>query len=438
MFIILQRQLIGMENRPIRPTMKEQYYKDFLKMSLDTGKVSKNDEKVILSYIQHKVVTEHISAATRSNSVIAIVCFKQNFLNGIDLKAVNDDIWVNSIDSLLSSDYTTTTKNGMIATLKTFFRWCVEKKVTSGLTYKSISSIKKIRTSKRTKSAEKDLITSEEVLKMLSYPRVSLCMSALIAVLYWTGCRIGEALNLKWSDIEFNPPVLEVRIPPFKTNPERYVPSAEALPYVANWKNHYPVEVEGGASGDNYVFVSRYRVNEGYKKMTCAAVSASLHTLSEKTIGRKVHPHQFRASDITNKSKAGISDMANKMIHWGHAGTSMLDVYSIPSKDMIKDEILKANGLTEIEETVSKDKPVVCPVCSKINIGVKFCSNCGTPLSREDIEKKALVDEEIARINRNNPIEKLFVGAAEQLGVDVETMMKMFVNAVKIQQNKEK
>lgn len=420
-----------MEKRPIRKTMEDDYYRSFIQGKCDVKLLSKPDSELIISFISKKVINEHVSPANRTSVATSLYSFKHRFLPDTFYKDITDEKWENAVAGLLSSKYSNTSKNTIIAHNRQFFLWCVKNGKTRHLTENAVKSVSFLRIPKKTKT-EKDFISSEEIYKMLTYPKITPKMAALIAILYWTGCRIGEALNLRWGDLEFNPPVLEVRIPPFKVNPERYVPTAEALSYVADWRNHYPTEIEGGATGDNFVFVSKYRIDGEYQQMLAPTVYVALQDLSVKSIGRKVHPHQFRASDITNKSKAGISDMTNKMIHWGHVGTNMLEVYSIPNKDMIRDEIMKASGVEDIKKE-EHDMPILCPVCHKMNIGVKFCSNCGSPISREAIKEKALVDEETARINREHSAVDMLGMVAKELGIEPEVALKRIFDLLKDQ-----
>lgn len=148
--------------------------------------------------------------------------------------------------------------------------------------------------------------------------------------------------------------------------------------------------------------------------------------MGKAILNRDIHPHQFRASDITNKSNAGVSDMVNKMIHWGNVGTQMLRVYSIPSENMIRDELLKTTGLVEVKENEDISKPIQCPICGKINVGVAHCGNCGTPLTRTAIEEKARVDEELARINRDVSVNDMLSATAQYFGFSQNEFIDVF------------
>lgn len=414
-----------MESKPIRYNSSERYYREILHNKRDKGIISEIDAEDLNTYITRRVIQDHLSISKRSGIVVSCCTIRNKFLKDKSFRDITDEDWENMVDSLLISDYSVNTKNYYLIAVRQFLLFLIDNKRNTYLTRELVQSVKTLKVPMKTKT-DKDLITPEEAVKLINHPTTSKCYSALVAVLYWTGCRIGEALNLKWENVKFKPPVVEIRIPPFKKNPERFVVSAEAMSYLAEWKNSYPKEIEGGSEGSNYVFVTKYRTGEGYVNMRVQPAYNKIKRMGKAILNRDIHPHQFRASDITNKSNAGVSDMVNKMIHWGNVGTQMLRVYSIPSENMIRDELLKNTGLVEVAENEDVSKPIQCPICGKINVGVTHCGNCGTPLTRTAIENKARVDEELARINQSVSVSDMISATAQYFGFSQDEFIDVF------------
>ena len=409
----------------MRTNNKERYYRTIIHKAVEKGRIHPEDAEDINTYITRRVIQDHISPAHRTGMANACTKFAEKYFKGKTYRDITNSEWESAVDAFLTSDYTPKTKNYYLAVIRHFLEFEVKSGKNTHLDISLVKSVKAVKVPLKTKT-EKDLISPEEVVKMLTYSKITKRDSALVALLYWTGCRIGEALSLRWEDIKFKPPVVELRIPPFKTNPERFVVTAEAMSYLAEWKNNYPKDIEGGAEGSNYVFVAKKSKAVGYHNYTFQSAYKMIRHLGQEVLGRDIHPHQFRASDITNKSKSGVSDMVNKIVHWGNVGTNMLTVYSIPSEEMIRDELLKGTGLVEVEKVEDISKPIQCPICGKVNVGVSYCGHCGTPLVRSAIENKARVDEELARINQNVSIGDMLSATAKYFGFTQDEFVDVF------------
>lgn len=121
--------------------------------------------------------------------------------------------------------------------------------------------------------------------------------------------------------------------------------------------------------------------------------------------------------------------MVNKMTHWGHVSTDMLSVYSIPSKDMIKTELLRASGI-ETEEKKPVAESLTCPKCGTINRGNDYCGMCGTPITPSAIHTQASIDEALARVNQMYDKKTILSFAAKQLGTSPELLIAELVKVL--------
>lgn len=403
-------------------------FRRILSKGLESGVFSREDYEMVSSYIVMCANTEHIVGSTRTLKTYRIFNFKRRHLPDVNFSDVTSDVWNKSVEDFFSSELSPKTKNGMILTVRNFFLWAIKNgKITTDLTATEVKSVKLLKTNIRTKT-EKDLITPDEIYQMLSAKSITPMSSAVIAMLYWTGCRAGELLSLRWQDLTFDGMVLEVVIPPFKANPERYVATAEALHYVAEWRNHYPKDIPGGATGENFVFVTKY--NGQYRQMTVNNLYKCVRRLGQDVLHRDIHPHQFRASHITNMSAAGVSDMVNKLAHWGRLNTMMLDTYSIPSKDMIRKEFMRASGIIE-EEKKASTEIIMCPVCGAQNVGNEHCRLCGAPLTPGAKQRNARQEENLSSIQRQFSATDMVSGLAKMMGAEPEEVLAALTKLVK-------
>ncbi len=105
-----------------------------------------------------------------------------------------------------------------ISTLHHFFNFCIEK----GLIEKNpASKIKKLNTLSRLKT-----LSDEDIQKLIAGATNKLTRD-LITFLIYTGCRKGEALNLKWDDVDLKNDVIAVK--GTKTKYDRYIPISKPL-----------------------------------------------------------------------------------------------------------------------------------------------------------------------------------------------------------------
>ena len=105
-----------------------------------------------------------------------------------------------------------------IAILKNFFNYCIEK----GFIEKNpTSGIKKLNELSRLKT-----LSDEDIQKLIAGATNKLT-SDLITFLIYTGCRKGEALNLKWDDVDLQNDIIAIK--GTKTKYDRYIPASKPL-----------------------------------------------------------------------------------------------------------------------------------------------------------------------------------------------------------------
>jgi integrase len=113
-------------------------------------------------------------------------------------------------------DYSSANKEK--AVLSNFFNFCIENKY---LDKNPCTGIKKLNELSRLKT-----LNDEDIQKLISGATNKLTRD-LITFLIYTGCRKGEALNLKWDDVDLKNGVIAIK--GTKTKYDRHIPISNAL-----------------------------------------------------------------------------------------------------------------------------------------------------------------------------------------------------------------
>ena len=108
--------------------------------------------------------------------------------------------------------------NYEIAILRNFFNYCIEKKY---IDKNPCEGIKKLNELSRLKT-----LSDDEIERLVAGATNKLTRD-IIMFLIFTGCRKGEALNLKWDDVDLDNDVIAIKAT--KTRHDRYMPVSAPL-----------------------------------------------------------------------------------------------------------------------------------------------------------------------------------------------------------------
>lgn len=274
----------------------------------------------------------------------------------------------------------------------------IEREKQAKLKDNSISAIKKIARPKAdmmTKTVA-DILSEEEIKRM-----VEACESSrdrcILMMLFDGGFRIGELGKLTWKQIAFDQYGVAVNVDE-KTGKPRYVRLLSASPYIAKWKDDFPFD----PTGDNLVFVSHQKKPVAYN-----AMYRQIRRIAERAgIKKKVHPHIFRHTRVSNLMKKRIPENVIKKMMWGSLTSDMLARYAHLADTHTDDALLEQAGIKRTKKIEDNAlAPRQCPVCHLINGPTsRFCTQCGTSLSEE---VRQTVETAKARIRKElSPDEK--------------------------------
>jgi site-specific recombinase XerD/ribosomal protein L40E len=279
--------------------------------------------------------------------------------------------------SLISSkEWTEKTKATHRVGLKKFFKWIygMEGKneypeVVSWMN----TTIKKSRT-----KLPEDLITEEEVEKMLQAAD-STRDKALTLLLYETGARIGEILNVRIKHIRFQDGPASYMMLNGKTGMRR-VTIVASTPLLASYVDVHPFKNDP----EQFLFLTKsnhMNGRRGYTQLTYAGAAKIVKTLAQKAgVKKRIHPHLFRHSSATRAAKF-LTEAQMKTFYGWTSGSNMPAIYVHLSGRDTEDAIKRMHGIQTEEPQQVKVTITTCRTCNQKNSpGSKFCNRCGTVL----------------------------------------------------------
>ncbi|MGP1515452.1 MAG: tyrosine-type recombinase/integrase [Bacteroidales bacterium] len=177
------------------------------------------------------------------------------------------------------------------------------------------------------------VLDKEEIFKMINHidanNYIGFRNRLTIKMLYATGLRVSEFINLKLENINVKEEFLDII---GKGNKERYVPIARSvlkdlLIYINEYRNTRPINYKY----KDYIFLSHKRG----EKMTRQFINKLLNeTATAVGITKNIHPHTLRHSFATELIRSGASLIAVKEM-MGHASICSTEIYiNLKTKDL--------------------------------------------------------------------------------------------------------
>ena len=271
-------------------------------------------------YIEKGLSKNTVSSYKNDISSFSSWCDKEH----LDRLKITDLNLNNYISNLFSTGLKSSSINRKISSIKHFYLFLLKKKVIKN------SPADEITTPKQ----EKYLPTSmseDEVESLLGSPKSSIKIErrdkAMIEILYATGMRISELVNLKLTDIDFNRSVLKVF---GKGSKERLVPYGEKA------EEALRIYLEDRKKLDSKdVFLS----NRGTKITRGAFWQRIKIYIKRENLKSSISPHTLRHAFATHLLNRG-ADLRSVQILLGHSDLSTIQIYTHIAKKRLG-EILK-------------------------------------------------------------------------------------------------
>ena len=217
-----------------------------------------------------------------------------------------------------------TSINRSLSSIKSFFNW---------LTYNSIIKINPSELIESPKIGRKlpINISEEDVEKILSAPDLSspygIRDKAMLELLYATGLRISELINLKFNEIDFKRGIVKIA---GKGGKERIVPVGETA---LSWLTDYIDNIRQDLIAENenvYLFLSNRGKQLSRKSCWSIINNYSKVSLDSKTIS----PHSLRHAFATHLLNHG-ADLRSVQMLLGHSSLSTTQIYTHVAKERL-------------------------------------------------------------------------------------------------------
>ena len=253
----------------------------------------------------------------------------------------------------------------------------------------------------------KDLLTKEEVDEQIEAaynPRDK----AFIALLYETGARIGELIDLTVGDIEDREHGRKIVIDG-KTGPRR-LPLNESVPYLNNWLNVHPT----GNKEDPLWCQLRSPEPLSYEYIR----QKILQKCGDRVgIEKPVNPHHYRHSRATELANVFTEAQLCEWFGWVQ-GSDIPAKYVHTSGRDIDQAYDELHGKADTSGTTAESSTRECPRCDEINRkNAKWCDQCGMDLSQEQAEPEPTDPaEQVAAIFDEHPelLEEFYMATLER------------------------
>lgn len=251
----------------------------------------------------------------------------KNFLKDegvFDLKEVNYSLIRSWVTSLLENGDTSRTVNRKMSSLKSFYGFMLKiGKVTTSpaAAFKSLKVSKKIQVP----------FSTEEVLKLLdsSYNNYNFVESRdflIIELLYATGIRREELINIKLKDISLESRTIKVL---GKRNKERIVPLVPSI--ISHVSQYLSLRHEFAITNVEELFITS-KGNKIYPSLVYRVIKSYFSKVSLKV---KISPHVLRHTFATHLLDYGADLNAVKEL-LGHISLSSTQIYTHSSMATLK------------------------------------------------------------------------------------------------------
>ena len=281
------------ENEPEKQQISNE---EFLKMFLDAKRIEGCSERTIQYY---KVTAEHMLSQTKKEI----------------RKITTDEMRSYLADYQKRNNCSNVTIDNIRRNISSFFTWLEEEDYILKSPMRRIHKIK-------TKTVVKSVITDEGIEQLRDHC-TQIRDLAMIDLLYSTGIRVGELVNLNIGDIDFEERECVVY---GKGDKERRVY------FDAKAKVHLLEYIESRKDKNSALFVT---LDAPYDRLKISGVEIRLRQLGRKLGLERIHPHKFRRTMATRAIDKGMPiEQVQKIL--GHSQIDTTMQYAMVNQNNVK------------------------------------------------------------------------------------------------------
>ena len=249
------------------------------------------------------------------------------------------------------------TLNLRLASLKSFMRYCREEDPEFTALYIALSKIHKFKDPER--AARVEYLTEEQLKLLFGIPDTSIKLGRrdqfIMIMLYETGARIEEFLNIHLSDIFRQENCVQLRLHG-KGNKTRYIPLLDdVIPHLDNYLKEFHPD-----SPDNDFLI--YTIHkEKHTQMTEGTVNhllkkyASIAAEKDPLFPKDLHCHTMRHSIAMAMYKKGVPLTYIKDF-LGHANLNSVSIYAHSDNETVAKALETANADLELHKDSAQQR----------------------------------------------------------------------------------
>ena len=289
-------------------------------------------------FIDYIVLERNLSSNTVDNYRSDITQFCNYFYKSINnphfkiSEHINSEIFTKYIKYLKVKEYKTSTMNRKISSLKSYVNFLEEEKMIE------FNPLKYLKLPKNPRKIPKTINDSDIEILLNNNDKLNIREKTIIELMYATGLRVSELINLKFNDINFKSMTIRVY---GKGSKERLVPIHQNALNLLN--EYWKLEI----SKHNIQIKKRYKtilreyvfVNNFSNKLSRQGLWYILKQIAMKLgiDSKNISPHTLRHTFATHLLYNGVP-LRHLQEMLGHASISTTQIYTHLSDKYIKEE----------------------------------------------------------------------------------------------------
>ncbi|MGP1414044.1 MAG: site-specific tyrosine recombinase/integron integrase [Bacillales bacterium] len=285
-----------------------------------------NINKSLELYYQYLLFEKGLKNNTISNYLNDLKIFLQSHQDIKDTDYLQNDFIQNYIFDLSINENKPTTISRKITSIKTYYYFLKRENINKNLDTKDILLPKKTL-------YLPNILSKQEIEKILNSfdldDKIEFRNRVIIELLYTSGMRVSELINLKIADLNFKEKIIKVL---GKRDKIRYVPlNINTSSILIKYLNIIRPKLLGLKKNNSYCFIN----NKG-NKLTRQSINLIVEEVATRVdIKKKISPHTFRHSFATHLLENGASILiVQKLL--GHTNTETTQIYTHLSNKTIK------------------------------------------------------------------------------------------------------
>lgn len=372
-------------------TQYERYIDNIFVESVKDGRITPEDKTLIEFFIvKSGKNSDSLSPARKYKMIYTLIGGRSRYLKKPFADVNNDEIDA-AIEAIKGdSKIKQNTKSDYCRILKRFYLILIEHKKIK-LNLKSVRENKVPKFDRMTKTAAM-MLERDEIDNIVLNCRNSRD-KAIIMLMSEGAFRVGEIASLRWNQVKFEDWGLVINVDE-KTGTPRLVPcSGEGRAFLIAYMND--MGIASPPPPEEFVFF--YRVGNEKVQIQYSNISQRIKEAAARAgIKKRVTPHVFRHSAITQMMEDGLGETVIKRIAWGNEDSEQLSTYA-HIKDVHVIDSVKARWGIEKTPVKLKERKAFGPIqcrCGYVNPpGLKFCGQCGKGLTPDAVEMVDQIDK---------------------------------------------